>query len=71
MGYCTPEEYQRFLRQVPVFERMLVDDGIMLLKYWFSVSDKEQEKRFKSRMTDPMRRWKLSPTCLLYTSRCV
>ena len=64
MGYCTPEEYQRFLRQVPVFERMLVDDGIMLLKYWFSVSDKEQEKRFKSRMTDPMRRWKLSPTDL-------
>lgn len=64
MGYCTPEEYQRWLRQAPEFERMLVDDGIMLRKYWFSVSDKEQEKRFKSRMTDPMRRWKLSPTDL-------
>lgn len=64
MGYCTPVEYQRWVRQVPVFERMLVDDGVMLRKYWFSVSDKEQEKRFKSRMTDPMRRWKLSPTDL-------
>jgi len=64
MGYCTPEEYQRFLRQVPIFERMLVDDGVMLRKYWFSVSDHEQERRFKSRMTDPMRRWKLSPTDL-------
>ena len=64
MGYCTPEEYQRFLRQVPIFERMLADDGIMLLKYWFSVSDKEQERRFRSRLTDPMRRWKLSPTDL-------
>ena len=62
MGYCTPEEHIRFLRQCPIFERMLIDDGIMLRKYWFSVSDKEQEKRFRSRMTDPMRRWKLSPT---------
>ncbi len=62
MGYCTAEEHIRFLRQCPIFERMLVDDGIILLKYWFSVSDKEQEKRFKSRMTDPMRMWKLSPT---------
>ncbi len=64
MGYCTPAEYIRFLRQVPIFERMLIDDGIMLRKYWFSVSDKEQERRFRSRMTDPMRRWKLSPTDL-------
>jgi polyphosphate kinase 2 len=64
MGYCTPEEHVRFLRQVPIFERMLIDDGVLLRKYWFSVSDKEQEKRFKSRMTDPMRRWKLSPTDL-------
>ncbi len=64
MGYCTSEEYQRFLRQVPIFERMLVDDGILLRKYWFSVSDKEQERRFRSRVTDPMRRWKLSPTDL-------
>lgn len=62
MGYCTPAQHSRWLRQCPVFERMLVDDGIMLRKYWFSVSDTEQEKRFKSRMSDPMRRWKLSPT---------
>ena len=64
MGYCTPEEHQRFLRQCPQFEQMLMDDGILLRKYWFSVSDREQEKRFKSRLTDPMRRWKLSPTDL-------
>ena len=64
MGYCTTEEHRRFLRQCPIFERMLIEDGIMLLKYWFSVSDAEQEKRFKSRLTDPMRRWKLSPTDL-------
>ncbi|MFC2361180.1 MAG: polyphosphate kinase 2 [Actinomyces dentalis] len=64
MGYCTPEEHRRFLQQCPVFERMLVDDGILLRKYWFSVSEKEQYKRFKSRQTDPMRRWKLSPTDL-------
>ncbi|OYO21266.1 polyphosphate kinase 2 [Enemella dayhoffiae] len=64
MGYCTAEEYRRFLHQCPIFERLLVEDGILLRKYWFSVSDKEQEKRFKSRLTDPMRRWKLSPTDL-------
>lgn len=64
MGYCTTEEHRRFLRQCPIFERMLMEDGIMLRKYWFSVSDAEQEKRFKSRLTDPMRRWKLSPTDL-------
>jgi len=64
MGYCTDDEYERFLEQVPVFEKMLVDDGIMVIKYWFSVSDKEQQKRFKSRLNDPMRRWKLSPTDL-------
>jgi polyphosphate kinase 2 len=61
MGFCTPQEYRRFLAQCPVFERMLIDDGIMLRKYWFSVSDEEQERRFKSRLDDPMRRWKLSP----------
>jgi polyphosphate kinase 2 len=61
MGFCTPEEYERFLRQCPVFEEQLVEDGIMLRKYWFSVSDQEQERRFRSRMKDPMRRWKLSP----------
>ncbi|MDO5093966.1 MAG: polyphosphate kinase 2 [Propionibacteriaceae bacterium] len=64
MGYCTPEEYIRFLRQCPQFEQMLIEDGILLRKYWFSVSNKEQEKRFRSRLTDPMRRWKLSPTDL-------
>ena len=64
MGYCTPAQHQLFLRQAPIFERMLMEDGILLRKYWFSVSDHEQEKRFKSRMTDPMRRWKLSPTDL-------
>ncbi|KAB1643934.1 polyphosphate kinase 2 [Gulosibacter chungangensis] len=61
MGYCTEREYLRFLRQAPIFERMLVEDGIHLIKYWFSVSDEEQELRFRSRAEDPMRRWKLSP----------
>jgi polyphosphate kinase len=65
MGYCTNEEYHRFLHQAPIFERMLVEDGIILLKYWFSVSDIEQEKRFRSRAKDPMRRWKLSPNDVL------
>ncbi len=64
MGYCTDEQYRRFLEQAPVVERMLVDDGVILIKYWFSVSDKEQQRRFKSRLKDPMRRWKLSPTDL-------
>ncbi|MGY0071430.1 polyphosphate kinase 2 [Streptomyces sp. QTS137] len=61
MDFCTKEEYQRFLRQCPVFERMLVEDGILLRKYWFSVSDTEQEARFGKRLEDPLRRWKLSP----------
>jgi polyphosphate kinase len=65
MGYCTNEEYHRFLHQAPIFERMLVEDGIILLKYWFSVSDVVQEERFRSRLEDPMRRWKLSPTDVL------
>jgi polyphosphate kinase len=60
MGFCTKEEYSRFMHQCPLFERMLVEDGIMLRKYWFSVSDAEQQGRFKSRLEDPMRRWKLS-----------
>ncbi|MCR6031580.1 polyphosphate kinase 2 [Nocardioides sp. zg-579] len=64
MGYCTPEEHRRFLHQCPIFERMLVEDGIALRKYWFSVSDEEQERRFRARRDDPMRRWKLSPTDL-------
>ena len=62
MGYCTPQQHQRFLRQCPIFEQMLLDDGILLRKYWFSVSDAEQQRRFESRLTDPMRQWKLSPT---------
>jgi polyphosphate kinase 2 len=61
MGFCTKEEYHRFLHQCPIFERLLIEDGIMLLKYWFSVSDDEQERRFKARLGDPMRQWKLSP----------
>ena len=65
MGYCTNAQYHRFLHQAPIFERMLVEDGILLLKYWFSVSDVEQEKRFRSRAEDPMRRWKLSPNDVL------
>jgi len=69
MGYCTPEQYERFLEQAPVFERMLTDDGILLRKYWFSVSDVEQERRFHDRGSDPMRRWKLSPTDVEAISR--
>jgi polyphosphate kinase 2 len=60
MGFCTPDEHRRFLRQCPQFERMLVEDGLVLLKYWFSVSDEEQERRFQARLDDPTRRWKLS-----------
>ena len=61
MGFCTPEQHKLFLRQTPIFERMLIEDGINLTKYWFSVSDEEQERRFASRMKDPLRRWKISP----------
>ena len=61
MGFCTPDEYRRYLGQCPIFERLLVEDGILLRKYWFSVSEAEQERRFHSRLDDPMRRWKLSP----------
>ncbi|MBW4718361.1 polyphosphate kinase 2 [Saccharothrix obliqua] len=61
MGFCTPQEYQRFLRQCPVFEELLVEDGILLRKYWFSVSDTEQERRFRERQRNPLKRWKLSP----------
>jgi polyphosphate kinase len=61
MGFCTQQEYSRFLHQCPIFERLLVEDGILLRKYWFSVSDAEQERRFRGRLEDPMRSWKLSP----------
>lgn len=60
MGFCTPREHTLFLRQCPIFEQMLIDDGVILRKYWFSVSDDEQLRRFKSRRSDPLRRWKLS-----------
>ena len=60
MGFCTEEEYQEFMRACPEFERMLVRSGITLIKYWFSVSDEEQERRFKQRIQDPIRRWKIS-----------
>ena len=71
MGYCTSDEYRRFLHQAPLFERMLVEDGILLVKYWFSVSDLEQERRFRSRLNDPMRRWKLSETDVLSITKWV
>jgi polyphosphate kinase len=61
MGFCTDEEYQEFLRSCPEFERMLIRSGITLVKYWFSVSDAEQERRVHRRISDPTRRWKLSP----------
>lgn len=61
MGYCTEAEYNEFLRSCPDFERMLVRSGILLIKYWFSVSDEEQEKRFQDRINDPTKRWKISP----------
>jgi polyphosphate kinase 2 len=61
MGFCTEKEYREFMRSTPEFERMLVRSGIKLIKYWFSVSDEEQERRFRRRIQDPTRRWKLSP----------
>jgi polyphosphate kinase 2 len=61
MGFCTEAEYSEFLRSCPEFERMLVRSGIILIKYWFSVSNEEQEKRFQARIDDPTKRWKLSP----------
>src|SRR3954451_6839775 len=69
MGFCTPTEHRRFLHQCPIFESMLVEEGILLRKYWFSVSDAEQERRFASRLGDPMRRWKLSAMDLESISR--
>lgn len=71
LGFCTPEEHQRFLRQCPIFERLLVEDGILLTKYWFSVSDEEQARRFEARIHDRMRRWKLSETDLASRTKWV
>ncbi len=61
MGFCTYDEYKLFLKQTPVFEELLVDSGLILLKYWFSVNDEEQERRFQERVENPIKRWKLSP----------
>jgi polyphosphate kinase len=61
MGFCTEEEYREFLRSCPLFEEMLVRSGIYLIKYWFSVNDEEQERRFHARIRNPIKRWKLSP----------
>ena len=61
MGFCTPQEHTLFLRQTPIFEQMLIEEGVLLRKYWFSVSDDEQLRRFRSRLNDPVRQWKLSP----------
>ena len=71
MGFCTDEEYEEFMRSCPELERMLVRSGIILVKYWFSVSDEEQEYRFQSRIDDPTKRWKLSPMDLESRSRWV
>ena len=71
MGFCTEEEYREFLRSCPEFERMLVRSGIIVIKYWFSVSDAEQERRFQNRINDPVRRWKLSPVDVQGRSRWV
>ena len=71
MGFCTDDEYAEFLRSVPEFERMLVRSGIILIKYWFSVSDREQEVRFQERINNPTKRWKLSPMDLNSRARWV
>ncbi len=71
MGFCSEAEYQEFLRSCPEFERMLVRSGIILIKYWFSVSDEEQERRFQARINNPTKRWKLSPMDLESRSRWV
>jgi polyphosphate kinase 2 len=71
MGFCTDDEYAEFLRSCPEFERMLVRSGILIVKYWFSVSDAEQERRFQGRIDDPTKRWKLSPMDLQSRARWV
>ena len=71
MGFCSDDELQEFLRSCPEFERMLVRSGILLVKYWFSVSDEEQERRFQARISNPTKRWKLSPMDLQSRARWV
>ena len=69
MGFCSPEQTEAFLRQVPVFEKLLVDDGILLFKYWLTVDQALQEERFSERLSDPLKRWKLSPVDLQARTR--
>ena len=71
MGFCTPEEYEEFLRFCPQFEQSLQNEGTQLVKYWLSVSDEEQERRFEKRLTDPRKRWKFSPVDLQARARWV
>ena len=71
MGFCTEDEFRDFMRSCPNFERMLIRSGTILIKYWFSVSDDEQLKRFKARLDEPHKRWKLSPMDLESRSRWV
>ncbi|MCK5276659.1 MAG: polyphosphate kinase 2, partial [Alphaproteobacteria bacterium] len=71
MGFCTDDEYREFLRSCPEFERMLVRSGVTIIKYWFSVSDEEQERRFQTRLVTPTKRWKLSPMDIESRSRWV
>ena len=69
MGFCTKAQHKQFLIVCPEFERYVVDDGILLIKYWLEVNDVEQKRRFEARITDPLRQWKLSPTDLCSRSR--
>ena len=71
MGFCSDSQYKQFLIACPIFEKMLLSDGISLIKYWFSVSDSEQEKRFQERVNNPMKNWKLSPMDLEARNRWV
>ena len=71
MGFCTADEHRLFLQQCPIFERLLISSGIILIKYWFSVSDQEQERRFQLRLSDPLKQWKLSQMDLESRSRWV
>lgn len=71
MGFCTDDEYWEFLRSCPAFEEMLIKSGIILVKYWFSVSDEEQEKRFRERIKDPLKRWKFSEMDLISRSKWI
>jgi len=69
MGFCTKAQHRRFLEVCPEFEKYIVDDGILLVKFWLEVSDEDQKRRFEARINDPLRQWKLSPTDLYSRSR--